>query len=552
MKQYFQDPSNNDITELTNYIEGLNKRVSKNIDNNLSRVTGKREFNYKENIKNSFIPEESQDPELVLDDIAELFKGAVRWNHDKTMINITPPPSLLSVATNAYTSLFNPNFAQDQVTGGLATAELMVVKYLSDLVGWNWEKSLGIFTFGGKSTNMYGVKVGLTKCYKDAKKTGVKDKVFTITSIQGHPCHTEVSDWLGIGSENTIKVPVDASGMLDISETEKIISERLERKEKLACITVNCGTTIQMTVDSMKNVAEMRERLVEKYQLDYSPHIHADSVIGWVWLMFKSYDFERNPLDISYDTLKKIMTMTEAVAELKYVDSFGVDFHKSGFCPYASSVFIVKNSEDLYGLGKGDNIPMEDLEYGNYSPFQYSLELSRGGTGPISALTTLKLFGHEGFQSIISQLMNVADHTKVLLGTTDDYEVINNDTNGFVTIFMIKPEGWNMVFDDIATMEVAEAKKIADYNYKFYLFLLNKQNEGDCSFSFDYTSGYDNSKTGISIGVFKIYPTSPFTSIESIDEFFEEMNGLKKEFDLGYSSFQPKDVLYRPKAFVFR
>lgn len=552
MEQFFQDPKTNDITDLLNYINGIHDRVTPNIDSKLSRVTGKREFKYKENLQDSFVPFESQNPNRVMDEIAELFKGAVRWNHDKTMINITPPPNILSVAANTYATLFNPNFAQDQVTGGLATAELLVVKYLSDLVGWDWEKSLGVFTFGGKSTNMYGVKVGLAKCYKEARKEGIKQDVFTITSIQGHPCHTEVCDWLGIGSENTLKVPVDNEGKMDVLKTENVISENLKLGKKLACIIVNCGTTIQMTVDPIKEIVEMRDRLVKEFELDYIPHIHADSVIGWVWLFFQKYNFILNPLNIDPETLEKISYMTDFVEELKYVDSFGVDFHKSGFCPYVSSVFVVKNSEDLYALGKGGNISMNELEYGNYSPFQYSLELSRSATGPITALSTLRLFGYEGFQKIISQLMSVANYTKQLLNSNRNFEVINGDTNGFVTIFMIKPDSWNKYFNDITNMDIEQAKEIASYNYKFYLFLLNKQNEGQCTFAFDYTSGYDNSKKGISIGVFKIYPTSPYTNNESIDSILEEMTNLKDEYDKIYEYYEPEDVLYRPKAFVFR
>ncbi len=552
MEKFFQNPKTDSIDELLNYIDSLHQKVNKNVDVDLSRVNGKMDFKYKSELEKSNIPVSSQNEEDVLNDMSKLFNGAVRWNHDKTMINITPPPTILSVATSTYINLYNPNFAQDQVTGGLAKAELLVIKYLSDLIGWDWKKSLGIFTFGGKSTNMYGVKVGLNKSYLTNRKKGVKNDVFTVSSIQGHPCHTEVCDWLGIGSDNSLKLPVDSEGRIDIFKAEKIISENIELGKKLACITVNCGTTIQMTIDPIDEIVQMRDRIVKKYNLDYIPHIHADAVIGWIWLMFKNYDFKQNKLNISSKVLDNIKYMLNESKSLKYVDSLGVDFHKSGFTPYVSSLFMVKESKDLYSLGKGDNISLEDLEYGNYSPFQYSLELSRSGSGPITALTNLKLLGYEGYQNILYKLMEASFYTKEKLDSLEEYEVINTDTKGFVTIFMIRPPKSKILYDDISTFNKNDAQKIADYNYKFYLFILHKQNKGECSIAMDYTSGYDNTKKGISIGVFKIYPTSPYTNRESIDEFISELNDLKKYFDNNFERLNLKDVLYRPKAFVFR
>ena len=56
------------------------------------------------------------------------------------------------------------------------------------------------------------------------------------------------------------------------------------------------GTTDAFGVDDLDAIADLRDRLVEDYGLDYTPHVHADAVIGWAWSVFNDYDFERNPL----------------------------------------------------------------------------------------------------------------------------------------------------------------------------------------------------------------------------------------------------------------
>ncbi|GAG82912.1 unnamed protein product, partial [marine sediment metagenome] len=56
-----------------------------------------------------------------------------------------------------------PNLAIDVSCGGLGLTELEMVKHLSSLVGWDWRKSYGVFTFGGKGTDLYAIKVALQR-----------------------------------------------------------------------------------------------------------------------------------------------------------------------------------------------------------------------------------------------------------------------------------------------------------------------------------------------------------------------------------------------------
>jgi len=552
MLQYFQDPKNNDITGLLDLIKGLNGFVDKFIDTNMTRLNEKIEGSYYEYLKDCKLSFESKEPLKVLEEISELYKGAVRWHHPGTMINVNPPANLPAIAASAYSMLFNPNFAQDMSTGALIMSELEAIKYMAELAGWNWGDSHGIFTFGGKSTNMHAVKIGLQKCSKDIAKKGVKQNIFIVSTEQGHPCHAEVCDWLGIGKDNCLRMPVDESGRIKIEESERIISEYIQGGNILACIIVNGGTTIQMTIDPIKDVVDMRDRLSKKFNLGYLPHIHVDSVIGWAWLFFKYYDYVKNPLDFDAKTLTKIKAMCSRISQIEYADSFGADFHKTGFCPYISSVFMTNDKKHIYELGNAKPLELDELEYGNYSPFLYTLELSRAVTGPISALTTLKCFGIEGFQRLLGGLMVVGEYIKQSLDENSEFEVINNDTEGFVTLFIIKQPGEKIRYKDIAFMDRENAKKIGEYNYHFYLYLLEKQFQRKCTFVMDYSTGYDKTKSGIKIGVLKAFPMSPFANKDNMKDIINELFELKKEYDSCREQFVPYEVPHKPRAFVFR
>lgn len=552
IEDYFQDYKTNKVSPLTEMIEYLHDEVSDLINCDATRLEGRLQESYESYLFNKKIPENSRTPKEVLSDLSRNFGGAIRWHNPGSMINVNPPANLPAIAASAYSMLFNPNFAQDLSTGSLLSTELEVIKLMAELVGWDWKNAHGIFTFGGKSTNLHAVKIGLQKALKNTLDKPIKKDVFIISTEQGHPCHTEVCGWLGIGYESLIKVPVDSFGMMDIEVTEKLICENIENGKVFAGMLLNGGTTIQLTVDPINEAVDMRDRLVQKYNLDYSPHIHVDAVIGWAWLFFKDYDFCKNELNFSEKTLIKIASLTNRITQMDRVDSFGADFHKTGYCPYVSSLFMVKDRKYLYELGKRDSVELEELEYGNYSPFEYSLELSRSGTGPISAYMALHCFGKNGFRELIGNLVEVGEYLKATLKLNKEFEVVNDETEGSVTLFVIKNEEFNINYQDIKNMSKEEVEDFAKYNYYFYLYLLEKQTKHEVKVVMDYSSGFDKTPNNTKIGVFKAYHMSPYITKELMDIYINEIYQAKKEFDKIKDEYQPYLVAHKPRQFVLR
>ena len=157
----------------------------------------------------------------------------------------------------------------------------------------------------------------------------------------------------------------------------------------------------------------MREGLVKDYQLDYSPHLHADAVLGWAYLNFLDYDIDQNKLGFTEPVLMKIKKVTEKLRTLKYVDSFGVDFHKTGYMPYVSSMVMVKNKEDLGRLRRDGKI-MTPLfhEHETYNPGTFSLETSRSAANILATWLTLQSIGKEGYQSLLGHIFEMSERMR--------------------------------------------------------------------------------------------------------------------------------------------
>lgn len=155
----------------------------------------------------------------------------------------------------------------------------------------------------------------------------------------------------------------------------------LQRGGKIAAIIVTMGTTDAFGLDDLAAIVAVRDELVEEFQLPYQPHVHADAVIGWAWSVFNDYDFEGNPMGFRPRTLRALAGARLAIHGLSLADSVGIDFHKSGFAPYISSLVLFKNRDDLALIHR----PQEQMPYlyqfGTHRPGMYTIETSRAGGG---------------------------------------------------------------------------------------------------------------------------------------------------------------------------
>jgi len=549
-KYFAAEDSAETVKTLAQYLDMFVVDTLKYVDKDRAILKGEIEL-YKKFLDTESLPINPADPAEVIRCLSKYFQRAVQWEKAEAMINITPPANLVSIASSVYASLFNPNFAQDEPSGYLLATELVVTKFLAELVGWDVKKAGGVFTFGGKGINLYAGKVGLVKAVPNVRYCGVSNsKAIIITSEKAHPCLFEISDWLGIGSSACLSLPTVTNGQMDLAVLESVLREKLSDGAKIGCIIINGGTTNEVIIDPIKKIVEIRDKLVQEFNLNYVPHVHVDSVIGWVWLFYKFYSFKENRLNMSQVEIVKMSALCDKISELKYADSFGVDFHKTGFCPYISSCIMVNNKSDLQALGGKPSYDIDLLKHGEYSPFEWTLELSRGSCGPISAYAALKLFGVNGFQELIYNMFSIGEYIRSLLNKQNDFEVLNDETEGFATLFVIFPQTKTMRYNDYTTLNTTDVKTLLDYNQQFFFFLLQKHETGEIGFRLTFSKNYKPPGAKTKTGCLKIYQSSPITTREKICKIILKLIELKKEFDTCNKIFE--EQISRPSEFVYR
>ena len=192
---------------------------------------------------------------------------------------------------------------------------------------------------------------------------GVTESAVLFASGQSHYCRLNVAGWLGLGEENVVEVSTHLENDIQIDLLEGKAREVIQQGKRIAAFVATMGTTDAFGIDDLEAMVALRDRLMEEFDLDYKPHVHADAVIGWGWAVFNDYDFEENPLGFRPRTVRALAGATHRICKLNLADSIGIDFHKTGLRPLRFQSVSASRPPGPAAAGAGaraDALPFSD------------------------------------------------------------------------------------------------------------------------------------------------------------------------------------------------
>ncbi len=471
------------------------------------------------------IAERPSSIDAVTSELVKTLEGMLISGHPGVQMNVVPPPSIASIIGALLPSIYNPNLVSDDTSQKVAVAEHRVAAMAAALVGYDPALSRGVFTFGGTGTTLYGVRIGTEKALPGTRKKGIEQGgALVFASDLSHFCRLSVASWLGLGEDNVVEIPTGIDNDIKLDLLEKAMRTALKDGRRIATIIATMGTTDAFGLDDVGAIVALRDRLVEEFRLDYRPHVHADAVIGWAWSVFNDYDFEENPLGFRPRTVRALNGACRRIHELSQADSVGIDFHKTGFAPYISSLFLLKDGSDLGLIARTrDRMPYL-FQTGSYHPGIFTLETTRAGTGVMAALANLLLLGKDGLRSLLGHMVEIAEVLRENLDAHAATTVMNSGNVGTVTLFRAYPDGidtWT-VKDRERTDPGYREKLIAhnEYNRKLHSFLHEEAMAGR-GVLISMTDCYRTTDYGEPIVALKSFILSPFAD-EAIVELLVE------------------------------
>jgi glutamate/tyrosine decarboxylase-like PLP-dependent enzyme len=460
------------------------------------------------------LADEGRPLEETIRELVKYLEGMFLWGHPRSQINVIPPPSVASVIGVLLPALFNPNLCSDESARRFSEIEVRVTAMSADLVGYDPQAAGGTFTFGGTGTLLYALKVGLEKAMPGTFRSGVAGDAVVLSGANSHYACQTAAAWLGIGEDRLIKAPADDDNSVDVTELERISRESLAAGRKIATFVATMGSTDAFGIDDLAAICAMRDRLVREFSLDYRPHVHADAVIGWAWSVFNDYDFAANPLEFRGRTVRALAAARHRIRHLHLADSLGIDFHKTGYVPYVSSLVLFRDRGDLSHITRCRDAMPYLFQSGQYHPGMFTLETTRSGTGPMAALANLILLGRQGLQTLLGHAVEMAEVLREQIEAQPQLSVLNRDNVGPVTLFRAYP-------DDVDTFTVKEQEQ-RDPSYRQGLLATNEYNRriyervhaealAGKGVAISLTDCYRNTDYGEPIAALKSYVLSPFS-----------------------------------------
>jgi glutamate/tyrosine decarboxylase-like PLP-dependent enzyme len=459
------------------------------------------------------IEEEGRPLEAVIPKLVRTLQGMFIWGHASSQINVVPNPTIASVVGYLLPLIYNPNLVSEESSRLFAEAEVRVCAMVANLVGYDAERARGIFTFGGTGTLLYGIKVGLEKACPGTGKSGVKEDAVILCSEQSHYSCLTVASWLGIGQDNVLKVPTHLDNSIKLDAFETTLRSALQSGRKVAAIVATMGSTDAFGIDDLQSIVAIRDRLGDEFKLPYRPHVHADAVIGWAWSVFNDYSFVKNPLGFRGRTVRALAQAHHRIQHLKLADTVGIDFHKTGYVPYVSSVVLFRNGEDLSLLARQRESMPYLFQSGDHHPGMVTLETSRAAGGVMAAMANLLLLGKEGYRALLGHAVEMAEVLRESAESHPNLTILNGDNVGPVTLFRAYPE-------NISTFSIKERERtdpamrdevrlVNDYNRRIFERVQTEALSGN-GVVLSLTDGYRHTDYGEPIVALKSYVLSPF------------------------------------------
>ncbi|MFN7985180.1 MAG: pyridoxal-dependent decarboxylase [Vicinamibacterales bacterium] len=469
--------------------------------------------------------------ETVTADLVHYLSGMFIWGHPRAQINVVPQPTIPSIIGGLLPSIYNPNLVSEESSRQVSLAEVEAIAMTASLVGYDTAQSDGVFTFGGTGTVLYGAKIGLEKAVPDVRKKGIGAPAVIVCSDRAHYACRTVANWLGIGEDNVVQVPTTDDNQMQTAELLPTLRRSCHSGRRIACIVATMGTTDAFGLDDLAAIVKVRDELVSEVGLDYVPHVHADAVIGWAWSVFNDYDFNANPLGFRNRTVRALAGTARRIRHLGLADSIGIDYHKTGFTPYVSSAIILKNGRDFERLTRRDEETPYIFQSGERHPGKYTLETTRAGNGPLSAIANLRLFGRRGLQALLGHLVTMADVLREHLDGHASTTVMNGDNFGPVTLFRVYPDGvdtFSMPNQERTDPSCRETLlRHNEYNRRVFELIQADALQGH-GVVISLTDCYRLTDYGEPINALKSYILSPFSDDQHVSAVLESLWKARK------------------------
>lgn len=524
IQKLFPSMDGNDFQreELLSYFKTILTKIDELKDPNkltLGEMPEYTEDYYNRIIQKADVPTTGVPMDEVMAELLRLVDGH-RYVNRNYVANAAPLPNIASIIGNLVMVLVNGNNLWDVEGPAAATAEVEVTSMLSKLIGYDENLSAGYTTWGGQGAVFNSLRLAIARYAPTSNQIGIPRNLYCFCSELSHYSLYKSVEAAGIGVENMIRVKVNHDHSMNIEDLKEKMEQVIAKGGVPLYVLATMGTTDTFGIDNLEEIKQVAEELESKHCL--SPiYIHADTAMGGMYTFFNNYDFESNPLGLE-DNIKEVLkSYQQKFKHIKLADSMVFDFHKLGQTPYITSLFLIKNRENLkyVDLDEEETPYVGNRGYGSYHT-GYTLECSRMGSA-MAIYASLLAFGMEGYQKLLANYIRVNIKFRETLTKEISNVAITNEISP-ITTFRFYPEEpkWKDEWNGLLTAE--EMIEINQFNDEFAEVIGAERDTvfyGNTKKQRLVESA--NSSKRIPVYAHKFFTISPYSTVEEVDRYVE-------------------------------
>ncbi len=295
-------------------------------------------------------------------------------------------------------------------------AEIAMVEQLGQQIGWEKGEFSGLTTHGGSLANLTALLTARNVSLGDSWERGLAGSSgppVVITQADAHYSVGRSAGVLGIGTDQVVRVGLDAARRMDPNKLEEIVRQlREEGRAIVAVVACSCATPIG-AFDPLPDIAEICER--------YDVWLHVDAAHGGSACLSPRH--------------------RHLVAGLERADSLVWDAHKMMFVPALCAFVFLRKRQHAYEAFRQDAPYLFDPTAPGLADYDSALRTvectKRATTFGLWGLWSL--FGAQLFTDMVDVTFALGQDFHAKLSAADDFTPLHRPECNIV-VFRYTPQ----------------------------------------------------------------------------------------------------------------
>ena len=295
--------------------------------------------------------------------------------------------------------ILNNSMATYKIAGPMIEIEKEIIRKVAKLICYP-DTFGGTIPTGGSMSNFMAIIIARDKKRPATIEDGNTENMVFYTSESSHYSMGKNASFSGIGKNNVKYIETNDKGEMISKKLNETIQSDLKKGLIPFLVNATIGSTVMGANDPINEIS----KICKKFNL----WLHLDGAFAGSIIFSKKYK--------------------HLVNGIQYSDSFCFNPHKTLGTPLSTSVFIVKNKQDLYNSFNQKADYLYQTEDNDYNLGQMSFECGRRNNA-LKFWTLWKYNGTDGISKMVDHNYSLADFARNYIKNDPDYKLYSYENS---------------------------------------------------------------------------------------------------------------------------